>query len=261
MAPPSSGNEINELAQEDDETFLRRSRTTGRDWPQPIRDHIDNLLRQLHRRRALVPRSLNFVPILHGRDDPEADRELEQDISDLFESELTEASVVVSGESYSVPYDRETAFRAHVNTMRELDRALGDRSLVKDLRRDIDDTVGFERAIRRLGKIRPGVRVGGFESQSGAIIATILEKAPAAVGLSEISATEPKWRLGIEARTRQALNRAADHYGAVDLFFLAGGFHGPGVDNWCRRNNVPFKMWVSDVLVRKLPTFYGGRDS
>jgi hypothetical protein len=186
---------------------------------------------------------------------------MERDITDLFESELIETSVVVSGENYSVPYDPETAFRAHANTMRELDRALGGGGIVKDLRRDIDDTVGFERAIRRLAKTRPGVRIGGFESQSGAIIATILERAPAAVGLSEITATEPKWRLGIEARTRQALNRAADHYGAVDLFFLAGGFHGPGVDNWCQRNNVSFKMWVPDVLARKLPTFYRRRDN
>jgi hypothetical protein len=261
VVAPQSGNEINELAQEDDETFLRLSSTIARDWPRPIRDHVDNLLRQLHRRRALVPRSVNFVPILHGRDDPEADRELEKDITDLFESELSETGVVVSGESYSVPYDPETAFRAHVNAMRELDRALGGRGVVKDLRRDIDDTVGFERAIRGLATTRPGVRIGGFESRSGAIIATILERAPAAVGLSEISATEPKWRLGIEARTRQALNRAADHYGAVDLFFLAGGFHGPGVDNWCRRNNVPFQMSVSDVLVRKLPAYYGRHDN
>jgi len=101
----------------------------------------------------------------------------------------------VSGESYSVPYDPQVDFMAHANTMRKLDRALGGRGVVKDLRRDIDDTVGFERAIRRVTKTHPDVRIGEFESQSGAIIATILEKAPAAVGLSELSAVDPKWRL------------------------------------------------------------------
>jgi len=255
-----SGNEINELAQEDDDPFLRQSRSVARDWPKPIRDHADNLLRHLHRGRLVVPRSVNFVPILHGRDDPD-DEELEKDLSDLFESKLTARSVIVSGESYGVPYDPRVDFRAHANTMRELDRALGGRGAVKDLRRDIDDTVGFERAMRRVAKTHPDVRIGGFESRSGAIIATILEKAPAAVGLSELTVVEPKWRLGIEARTRQALNRAADHYGAVDLFFLAGGFHGPGIDNWCRRNNVLFQMWVSDVIARRLPAFYGRSDS
>lgn len=253
----AAGNEINDLAQEDNEAFLRRSRAVGRDWPQPVRDHVDNLLRHLHRRRAIVPKSLTFVPIMHARDDPEDASELERDISGLFESEVSADSVVVSGENYSVPYNAEADFRAHVNTMRELDRTLGGRGLVKDLRRDFDDTVGFERALRRLAEGRPDVRMGGFESRSGAIIATILERVPAAVGLTSLSATEHKWRLGIEARTRQALNRAADHYGAVDMFFLAGGFHGPGVGAWCQRNRVSFRMAVSDVLARKLPAFYG----
>jgi hypothetical protein len=167
VAHPSSGNEINDLAQEDDETFLRRSRTTGRNWPQPIRNHVDALIRQLHRRRALVPRSLNFIPISHGRDDPEADGELEKDITNLFDSELTATSVIVSGENYSVPYDPETDFRAHVNTLKELDRTLGGNGIVTDLRRDVDHTVGFERAIRKVAKTRPTVRIGGFESQSG----------------------------------------------------------------------------------------------
>ena len=99
----AAGNEVNNLAEEDDEVFLRRSRALGRDWPQTVRDHVDSVLRQLHRRRAIVPKSLTFVPIMHARDDPKDDTELEIDIYGLFESEVSADTVVVSGENYGVP--------------------------------------------------------------------------------------------------------------------------------------------------------------
>jgi hypothetical protein len=246
-----------EVAAEDDETFRRRSRELVRDWPAPIRLHADALLRQQYRQRETLPKSLAFIPIFHGKDDPDADAQLETELLALFNTELKDATVIASGENHTTPYNPAADYRARVNTQVAMALAVGHKLPVAEARERARFAAGFERALQALMKSRPGIRIAGVESRSGAILATILEQAPSLVGLSPSEAGEAKWRLGIEARTRQALNRAADFCGAADLFFMAGAFHGPGADYWSKRNNVPFTMWVPDIVGKKLPTWYG----
>jgi len=246
-----------EIAEEDDATFWRRCRELVRDWPAPIRLHADALLRQQYRQRETLPKSVAFIPIFHGKDDPKADAQLETELTALFNTELKEGSVIASGENHTTPYDQAADNRARVNTQVAMALAVGHKLPVAEARERARFVAGFERALQALVKSRPGIRITGVESRPGAILATILEQAPWLVGVSPAEAVEAKWRLGIEARTRQALNRAADFCGAADLFFMAGALHGPGADHWSKRNNVQFTMWVPEIVGKKLPAWYG----
>jgi hypothetical protein len=250
------GNEVNELSLETDEDHRSRVRYLTAVWPQPLREHSERLLNQQIRRKSALPKFVTFIPVYHGTDDPQADARLETDINELFDTQLTVGSAIASGENHTIPYVPIAEIVARTRHHEELDRTIKKVSAHARLVQRGAHVSGFERSMQRVLDLRPEIPVAGFESTSGAILASILEQEPRLAGLSPQNAMNAKWAVAIEARTRQALNRAADHFGAVDLFFVAGGLHGPGVDRWCKRNGVEFKMAVSDVMTEKLPDFY-----
>lgn len=242
---------LKDLASETDEKFLARCKVLLPALPANLQQQARELLQVITDKPTRFPQELVYIPVSHETSDMPAEKRMNRELTNLLTAELRTGDLVVSGETASRKYSIDELLREQEEVFRLMCQAglINPAQLVQLL--DLVRVSFFDWAVlSAIGK-KGKIQAVGMDSRAGEILATSFEALGVMVrGDDDQSLTnELKFRLGIEGRTRAALNRSARFARSEQrIVFLQGAMHRSGVEAWCRRSNVPFEMRVISGL-------------
>jgi len=233
-----------DVGREANEAFIERCRLLADELPDRLRHEAFELLDSLALTMSALPRSVTYIPIAHGVQDPQMETAMARELPQILEASSEPDTFLACGELHGVPLTRQGIAQGKIESLRQLNalgyipmrdtaiRAVANRSSAL-----VECVLAFLRLHRQ-------IRSGGTESKSGAAVVTVLDMVPQVVPLHSDSAymNETLYRLGIEARTRHALERAATLAKGRHIVFLQGALHIYGVEGWAFRRQVPLSV-------------------
>lgn len=228
------------VGREPDAAFAQRCRLLAQGLPDSLRLKTFELLDSLVVIAPSPPRSLTFVPIAHDARDSSMEGKMAAELESLLESCLIPDAFLACGELHGVPLTRRGIADGRTLVLHELNSlgyaALSDVAIsaVSNLPSAVVESI-----LTFIGR-HPEVASAGTESEPGAILVTVLDQRPEVVQRHSDPAymNEAFYRLGIEARTRYALERAALLANGRPTVFLQGDMHVYGVEGWAHRRGV-----------------------
>lgn len=228
------------VGRESDAAFADRCRLLVQGLPDSLKLKTFELLDSLTAIAPSLPRSLTFVPIAHDARDSSMEGNMAAELESLLERSLEADTFLACGELYGVPLTRRGIASGRTHVLHELN-ALGYATLSDVAIHAVSNlpSAVVESILTFIGR-HPEVGSAGTESEPGAALVTVLDQSPEVVSRHADTAymNETFYRLGIEARTRYSLERAAVLAKGRPTVFLQGAMHVHGVEGWAARRGV-----------------------
>lgn len=233
-----------EVGRESNEAFIERCWLLANELPDKLRDEAFKLLDSLALTNGALPQSLTYIPIAHGAQEPQMEAAMARELPPILEAGSGPDTFLACGELHGVPLTRRGIAQGQIHSLRHLN-ALGYLPLRESAIYAVANrSSALVECLLAFLRSHPQIRSGGTESESGAAVVTVLDRAPQVVALYSDSAymNETLYRLGIEARTRYALERAAMLAKGRNIVFVQGALHIYGVEGWAFRRQVSLRV-------------------
>jgi len=242
------------LANETDNEFASNTRRLIPFLPGRIQKEANEFIDGATGTQAPSFRELFYIPIGHDLMLQRAGvyKDFKKEVLQILNEQPKVPTVIVDGDCTSLKFTRNSIINSRLKT---LSLTLGYAGTGQQIRSKGKDNIdGYQDVILDFLSNNPEFRAAGVDLTTGQVIGT-LDMLPNLFTSRQI-ARMVRFRFGVEARTRSALNRISQLATGERVILFQGSYHEVGIGEWCKRNSVELKTMTPPSIQVTKPIFF-----